>query len=168
MPFVCRHVHCERVHADASVSPHYFSTTLLFPTKKGPVYTRMKKETVYDFLNTLERQTKTRNESGPDTLEAALQAIEQCRFWVALSWTTMLVPVRAARQAVSAEGHPLLEKWKKKTCTEQETLHMYALVAQDEVYDRFEKKIRPSVERAVRVRDAQLAQRRLAPTTLPA
>ena len=66
------------------------------------------------------------------------------------------------------EGHPLLEKWKRKTCTEQETLRMYVLVAQDEIYDRFEKRIRPSVERAVRVRDAQLAQRRLTPTTLPA
>ena len=66
---LCGHVHRERVHADASVSPH-FLYTFLFPTKKGPVYTCMKKATVYDFLNTLEHQTKTRNENGRDTREA--------------------------------------------------------------------------------------------------
>lgn len=78
----------------------------------------------------------------------------------------MRAPVTAKREAIAAEGLPLMMKKKKEPTllSAEETERLNELAASDEVYELFENKITPTARQAER--DGELRKRSLRETRL--
>jgi hypothetical protein len=124
----------------------------------------MKKATVYGWI-TRQKDRIMRKEKNATLRAAKLAALQQCDTWLfSLTWAQMRAPVQAKREAIHAEGFPLLTKARQDptSLSEQETNRLQELEASAEVYTLFYNKITPTARQAeieVKLRQHEQARR---------
>ena len=106
----------------------------------------MKKETVTKLLDKLEREAK--KEKDVALQRSLIQAINQCRAFLNLTWADMLAPVREMLGAITTEVKPLLEKEQQQTLSEEDALRLQKARAIFLIYYQFQKKIYPTASHA--------------------
>ncbi len=117
----------------------------------------MKKDTVATLLDKLERQAKRVQDEA--LRQAQINAVNQCRTWLNLTWAEMLSPVNAKLATITAEVQPLLEKEaQQQPLTEEEARYLQRARDMYGIYQQFQRKIHPtafraSVERHIRERE---------------
>lgn len=106
----------------------------------------MKKETVTKLLDKLEREAKR----GKDTVlqRSLVQAVNQCRAFLNLTWADMLAPVKTKLEAITTEVKLLLEKEKQQQLSEEEATRLQRARAIFKIYYQFQKKIYPTASHA--------------------
>ena len=106
----------------------------------------MKKDTVTTFLDKLEGQAK--REKDEPLRGAKLNAVQQCRRWLNLTWADMLTPVSTKLNALTTEAKPLLEKENELSFSEEDATCLQRARAVYTIYYQFYQKIYPTAHRA--------------------
>ncbi len=120
----------------------------------------MKKETITAFLDKLEREAK--REKDETLRKAKLNAVQQCRRWLDLTWADMLTPVNTKLEAITTETKPLFEKEDQMSLSEDDAALLQRARAVYTIYYQFYQKIYPTAHRASverRVRKREKAER---------